>query len=259
MFKPVLIFLLLFMSSVFAQKQTQRRRGPPEGFTGGIAAIYVSSLYKGQEYRFRPIPSFSINYGRFSMFGPRLAYRVIGTQGGSVSIVAQPDFFGGYDADDSPAFTGMDERKGTANVGLAFNNRLGPININGNFTKDILGVHGGTSASLGVGVGMPINIFIKPLPFTFIGATFGARYYSESFINYYYGVKESEVAVNRVAYKSTSTTNRFFNLTMRMRLSEKWMLMFTYNREYLHSNIKNSPIVDKESIYRLFSNLSYSF
>lgn len=259
MLKLVTILSLFLINGVFAQKQNQARKGPPDGFSAGIAAIYVSSLYKEQEYRFRSVPSLSINYGRFSMFGPRLAYRVLGERGGSVSVVAQPDFFGGYDAEDSPALAGMDERKGTASLGLAFNKRVGLVTFSGNFTKDILGIHGGTRAFLGIGTGMPINILIKSLPFTFLGVSLGARYYSESFVNYYYGIKDNEVTSDRAAYLSTSALNHFINFTMRMSLSEKWMFMITYNREYLNNKIKDSPIIDKDSIYRIFSNLSYQF
>ena len=210
MHKLFLVAAIIIMSPIFAQN----RRGPPEGFTAGVGAIYVSSLYKGQEYRFQPIPSFSINYGRFSMFGPRLAYRVLGEQGNGISLIALPAFFDGYDAEDSPALSGMDARKGTANVGASFNYRIKGITLLGSYTKDILGIHGGSSASLSLRTGIPINVIFKSLPFTFIGFGAGVRYSSESFVNYYYGVKQSEAALDRPAYFSTSALNPFINFML---------------------------------------------
>jgi outer membrane protein len=255
MYNIILMISFALMSNVNAQN----KGGPPEGISAGVAAIYVSSLYKGQEYRFRPIPSFSINYGRFSMFGPRLAYRIAGEQGNSVSLIALPNFFGGYEAEDSPYLRGMETRKGTASLGLSFNYRIKYITFQGSYTKDVLGIHGGSSASLSVRSGIPINIFIKSLPFTFLGVGFGANYNSESFINYYYGVKYNEVTSGRLGYVSSGALNPFINFTMRTQISADWMFMTTYNSEYLSSKIKNSPIVNKDSVYRIFSNLSYSF
>ena len=72
---------------------------------------------------------------------------------------------------------------------------------------------------------------------------------SAGYNRYYYGVSESEVGPNLEQYTPGSSTNVKVGLNTGYAINNRWLLSVTLNHEWLASEITNSPIVAKDSVW----------
>lgn len=235
-------------------------QGPPDGVSAGVGYIYSSSVYRGIDNKHLPMPFVSYKKGNLNIRGFSASYQFFEKGSFKASAIVDAKFFaGGYEDSDSPFLSGMDERKGSLYGGGSFSFELGKVGFSANLLKDMIGVHGGLEGDFGAGIDFPISIFFKSMPFTMIGLNAGMMFTSESYNNYYYGVKNSEVLRDRAAYKTTSSLSPFLRSFVRVSLSEKWTLMTIYQLTWLADEIKGSTIVDEKKKFSLIAFLTYKF
>jgi outer membrane protein len=96
--------------------------------------------------------------------------------------------------------------------------------------------------------------------------SFGFIYKSDKWTNYFYGVKQNEAVLLpnesgyiRAPYIADSASNSFYKLSLNYALSEKLKAIAVFESEYLHNEIKASPIVNKDNIDTQFIGLFYEF
>lgn len=252
--------ILIITLSFICFSNLYAKGGPPEGFSLGAGYIYSTPIYTGEESTHLPMPFFSYLKGNLAIRGLAVSYTVIRNDIFRVSLLLDPKFFsGGYEADDSLALTGMDERKGSVTAGGNIGLNLGPLKLGSKIVKDILGVHGGVEADISLGADFPISVLFKSMPFTMIGASFGYNYFDESYNNYYYGVKSTEATASRPAYTTSSSMSPWLSSFLRIQLGASWTLMSIYKLEWLPDEVKNSPIVDKKKKSSVIVFLNYKF
>ena len=87
----------------------------------------------------------------------------------------------------------------------------------------------------------------------------GISWKSHNLLNYYYGVRNSEVRLNRPAYTARSGFNGFVKLSLAYHFNEHWGIVGVAEYEALSRSIRRSPIVDQNSIETLFIGLMYNF
>jgi outer membrane protein len=93
-------------------------------------------------------------------------------------------------------------------------------------------------------------------PWSFV-PRIGLEYQSSSYINYYYGVRTSEVTASRPAYTGKSGWSPEVGLLVRYQLSRRQVLLANLNYERYPSAIRNSPLIDASGIPQLV--LGYQF
>lgn len=89
--------------------------------------------------------------------------------------------------------------------------------------------------------------------------SFGLNWKSSNLLDYYYGVRDSEARENRPAYKASSGFNHFARLSVSYTINDHWGLVGVAEYETLSRSIRNSPIVNKDSVETLFVGIMYRF
>lgn len=89
--------------------------------------------------------------------------------------------------------------------------------------------------------------------------SFGVHWKSSNFLDYYYGIRDSEAEPNRPEYKAHSGFNSFARLAISYRITDNWGVTGVAEYEALSRSIRRSPIVDQDGIETLFIGLMYNF
>jgi MipA family protein len=271
----VALLMLIFMHSLLASAQTDKPDSPPAkeetsseedtkaqspgassqkefSFAIGGGLIVSPRPYVGAKSRIFPIPSIELEYKRWFFQGIRGGYGIVRSGGFSANLYAQARF-SGLEVDSNPFLQGMEERKKSMDAGFEVVYRGRPLGFRVNYLADVLGKSNGQEATVLATSGVPLG----RLGIILVGI--GPRWLSQNHVDYYYGVRENEVALSRPAYSGKATWNLDINLTSIINLSSKWRLVAILNREGFGSGIEDSPIVDKNSAYTLVTSLSYKF
>ena len=83
-------------------------------------------------------------------------------------------------------------------------------------------------------------------------------YNSAGHNRYYYGISDSEAGGNLEPYAPGSGTNVIAGLSTGYAINNRWLLSVTLNHEWLASPVKDSPIVDKNSIWSANIGIAYN-
>tara|TARA_R110000868_G_scaffold117600_12_gene312413 strand:+ start:28786 stop:29247 length:462 start_codon:yes stop_codon:yes gene_type:complete len=152
----------------------------------------------------------------------------------------------------------MDERKGSILLGLDTTLKISRFKLEVSIEQDIYDRHHGTKAQMFLGSGIPLSLFIDSIPFTLFKLSLGAGYYSAAYNNYYYGVKSSEVSLNRSAYKPGDSVSLLMKSSMMLKMTKELTLTFGFSRENQARKIKQSPIVTGKNIESFTVFLTYN-
>lgn len=130
---------------------------------------------------------------------------------------------------------------------------LSPLgDIQAQFLNDISGRHHGQSALLS-----------WSHPWTdgtnSLALTAGAEWRSDSLVDYYYGVQRQEAFPGRPQYQGRSAINPFVRLAASHALNSRWKLTAVAEHERLGAGIRQSPIIERDSINTFFVGLYYQF
>jgi outer membrane protein len=162
----------------------------------------------------------------------------------------------GYDSNDSQYLAGMKDRDDTLDGGIGFDWK----GINLSLSHDLLSTHKGSELSLTYNHGFDLGKLQLSL-----GA--GINWQSKELTNYYYGVNESEAKTfiadgklfNRTAYHVKSTYIPKANIFMNYAITNSWALISGAEINFLPKEITNSPIVDENTSWAVFSGITRSF
>jgi outer membrane protein len=87
----------------------------------------------------------------------------------------------------------------------------------------------------------------------------GINWKSSNLLDYYYGVRKEEANQVRPAYRANSGFNSFAKLSLSYRINDNWGVVGVAKYEALSRSIRESPIVDSQSIETLFIGIMYNF
>jgi outer membrane protein len=253
------IAFLLTVVSISGRTTTQTRsqgdgsEERDERVQWSVGGGFVASPrpYLGSDAKVIPIPVVGLRYKRWFVQGIRGGYDVIEKGAFTGSLFAQARFRG-LEPEASAFLEGMEPRKKSADAGgeLAYRGR--PIGFRAAFVSDALGRSNGQEFSAVAVTGAPLGRFL-----ILLGA--GPHWLSAKRVDYYYGVRKDEVRPGRPAYVGNSTWNLDINLTVNVKITEKWRLFTIVNREGFGSGITDSPLVDRSSAFAMVTSLTYNF
>jgi len=222
-------------------------------FSWGIGTGFLSEDegYKEADTDNMAVPILLVNYGDFYLMGPKFGYQLSSSENYKFGLTGSYRL-DGYEADDSPYLTGMDDRDGTLDVGFEYSYNTGFGSVGMEVVADTLGNHEGYQADFN---------FSYPIGFDNgeLSPYIGAQYRSDDLVNYYYGVKETEVTAFRPFYEAESAVN----LVTGIRSSwfsgphHRFVAMLEYAS--YDDSIKDSPIVDADNGYSVILGYAYVF
>ena len=217
----------------------------------GFGAVVSGEPYEGVSSNVYPVPLFGYEGERLYLRGITGGYRLIKAGGWSIGPTLRPRF-DGYDASDSSALRGMDDRRASIDGGVDLSWRTDWGLISTVFVTDLLGEHDGQELEVSYTIMFPYA------GFTVIPSV-GARWRSQQLAEYYYGVRPDEVRAGRPAYKPDAAITPVASVALRRELSEKWGFLLAAQYEWLDDEIRDSPIVDDNSTLSMLLGLTYTF
>lgn len=223
-------------------------------YSVGAAVLFDRDGYRNVGTETLVIPGFGIQNKWIDLFGPQLDLRLIGDEERDWWIGPRIEYrFDGYDQSDGAIFRGMASRKGGVFYGLA-----GSFELPGDFELEADYVQAGSEAGFkrGAVASFQLSRDFRSGPWSFV-PRIGLEYQSSSYINYYYGVRTSEVTASRPAYTGKSGWSPEVGLLVRYQLSRRQVLLANLNYERYPSAIRNSPLIDASGIPQLV--LGYQF
>ena len=160
--------------------------------------------------------------------------------------------FDGYDPDESQALAGLEERDLTLDAGISFTamDEWGIASLR--VMADALGVHEGYEISASYQYPMQFNRWIL-IP------SIGLSLSSAELVEYYYGVKPTEVINGRPAYSGKSVVNASVGLNAMYALANNWEIIGGAEYTHLGDGITDSPIIAKDNEVIAYTALVYRF
>ncbi len=207
---------------------------------GVVASHEQSPLAQfDDETEFAPI----INYRgeRFNLQYGTLSYTFYESDHSMVHLLAEGRSLG-YKASDSKAFTGMKKREDgfDAGVRMATGGNWGVAQLQ--LLNDISDTHQGFEASLAYSYPTEQGRWI-------FEPAIGVKAQNKDLIDYYYGVRGTEVSSERQAYEGEAAINPYLEFAVGYKLDRKWDVITGMEYTVLDSAISDSPIVEED--YRL--------
>lgn len=224
------------------------------GWNAGAGVIVADRPYAGQPRKFIPLPMVSYRGPRFSVQGPHAAYKVWGFGPFGASVLLEYRF-DGFDADDSPALSGMATRRGTLEGGLELKLPVplpGRLMFNVALRGDLLSAHDGAYLNAGLSRRFAAGA-VSLIP------SAGATLRNGPVNRYYYGVRPEEARAGRPAYAPGASASPRLGLTVLWKTGESWAATLAARTTLLDGAIQASPIVSRSTLSNVFLALIHTF
>ena len=199
--------------------------GLDDPLVGGktVASIGPLLLYEGERVYLR---------------GGILGVRFWGTQKLELSAILEGNIEG-PPRKDNDRLKDMSARDASLGAGLRLQSIHDWGTIVAKIQGDISDAGGGHRATLAY-YGPMYRGAITFIPFV------GLNYRSSDVVDYYFGVKPSEVTAERPAYTGRSSITSYAGFELTYPLTEQWLLLAGLQSEFYDKPITDSPIVDKD-------------
>ena len=246
--KLVLLFLIFVVTYLPAQEKQK--------LTLGFGPYVQSEPYKGADDLILPSPVIfydnGIVYARWSRFGLYFLGEKKEDYAWGFSLTAQPRTLG-YKASDSSYLAGMDERKSTFEGGLAFSASYQNAKyIEIMLLADMLNKYNSWVTRVEIGDKYEAG------KFTFYPSII-LLYQSRKFVDYYYGVKQTEATSNRPAYSPSDGLEYGAQTYIKYPFTKDLSALINVRYDILPKSAKDSPLTDKNYIYSGLFSLIYTF
>lgn len=217
----------------------------------GLGAGVMQKAYRDIDNETIAIPLIIYDNKWISVTGPTISVKLpsAGPLSFAVSASLSRD---GYEASDSDALAGMDERKDNVWVGGSVTWANSVADMSARWMADVSGYSEGQKFSVSAERSFAHGKF----EFT---PRVGAVWLDENYVDYYYGVKINEVTADRGFYAPTSTVNLEAGLRTTYKLTTHKSFFVDLGVDSLGSEIKGSPIVDGSTDSRIFVGYVHMF
>jgi outer membrane protein len=251
--KKLAMFLMLLLGATgFAQgSEGGARQDPNSMLLLGPGVLITVKPYKGMDSTIYPIPVVTAVSAPFYFFIDTAGCRLFSDSNMAFDVLGKWRL-DGYDADRSDDFDGMHDRNMTVDVGGEFSITEDWGNLYARILTDALGQHDGQEFRV---------TYAKPFKTENfkISPSVGFALLSSNLADYYYGVREDEARLGRPAYKVGDAVNWFAGLDTNYRLNDDWTLLASITYYWLDSEIRTSPIVNKDYAISIIAGAMYRF
>jgi MipA family protein len=245
------LMLLICSAAIAWEGQNISQADSNSMFSLGPGALITVKPYKGMDSTVYPIPVITAVSAPFYFSIDTAGCRLFSDSNMAFDVIGKWRF-DGYDAGKSDDFKGMHDRNMTADVGGEFSIAGNWGNLYARILTDAMGQHDGQEFRV---------TYAKPFKFekTKISPSTGVALLSSNLADYYYGVRDNEARPGRPAYNPGASVNWFAGLDANYQLNNDWTLLTSITYYWLDSNIRNSPIVDKDYTMSILAGAMYRF
>lgn len=215
----------------------------------GAGAGIEQAPYKGYGTRFTPIPLIFFENKWVHAFGTTLDLKIGKWNNVSMSLRGKYALGDGYKQSDAPILNGMQNRNGAFWYGPALSWHTAFGTLSGDF---LAGGNKGEMASIDLRKSFEYGQFsIEP--------HVGAEWLGSKYVDYYYGVRPSEVRAGRPAYSGKSTYDMSVGARVDYQFTRHQIVILDVGASHLGSGITDSPLVGKRFIPQARIGYLYQF
>lgn len=216
----------------------------PEDPTGG--RISIGLMFEGRaEWKGLFAETNSNSFSNFA-----LGYSLWSNDNASVDLVLS-DGLGPYDPSIG-AFESVDNRSSDLVAGVRSTHHLDNTLVQFEIYNDVSGKHDGQMAALQVGKFRQVKNWN-------IHGLVGVRYFSESMLDYYFGISEQESTADIPRYEATGGTLATLEIGATLPLTDRWIFRSTMEGIYLPDSVSDSPLSDGRLGVIASTSVSYVF
>ena len=248
----IISMTLLICSAALAEGGKQNSQTDPNSMLLlGPGAWITIEPYKGMHTTVYPIPAVAAVSSPFYFYIDTAGCRVFQDSNMTFDLIGKIRT-DGYDADRSDDFDGMHDRHMSFDVGGEFGISGDWGNLYARILTDALGQHDGQEYRI---------TYAKPFKFekSKISPSVGFALLSSNIADYYYGVRDDEARPGRPAYNPGASVNWFVGLDANYQFNDDWTLFTSITYYWLDSNIRNSPIVNRDYTMSILAGAMYKF
>ncbi len=232
--------------------------GPPStSWSLGVGVISMQKPYTGIDRENKVLPVFQFENEYVHIFGPQIGLKLpsldIGdSQQLDFSIVGKYEG-SGYEAKDAPILSGMSERKGGFWAGAEVEWKNDLADVKAGWLADASGNSKGQKFSLALektwhfGESMMLTPRVE------------ATWQDKKYVDYYFGVRDSEASLGRPAYAGKAGTGAEVGVRGLYMFDKRHSAFLDVAVSSLAKEIKDSPLVDRSTENRVLLGYTYRF
>jgi outer membrane protein len=241
----------------FAQQPDGDGPGSGSSWSLGLGVMSVQKPYAGIDRESKVLPLLRFENEYLEIFGPQIGVKLPSLALGEsqrleFSLVGKYDG-SGYKADDAPILSGMSRRKGGFWAGAKVEWKNDVADLSAEWLADASGHSKGQQFSLGLERTWHFGRHLMLTPR--VAATWQDRKY----VDYYFGVRDSEVAPGRPAYAGKSGTGAEVGLRAVYLFDRQHSVFVDAAVSSLPKAAKDSPLVDRSNDNRVLLGYTYRF
>lgn len=238
--------------------QPPEKEPPSSSWGVGIGAAVKQKPYIGTDSEGKVIPILQFENKYVRVFGPGIDVKLPGlrigdTQRINVSVVGRYDLSAGYEASDSWIFSGMSERKGGIWAGAKIRWENSLANLSAEWLGDASGYSKGQRGGLGLERSWRLGKHLMLSP------RLTAKWQDSKYVDYYFGVRDSEATAGRAAYRGVSGISVEAGLRSLFLFGRNHSVILDIGVTKLAPEIKHSPLVGRASESNAFLGYVYRF
>lgn len=247
----ILVFAVTSLATGFAMADDTGEDSSKSKWGIGALVGYDMKPYKNFDNKAEAFPMLTYENKWVRVFGPGVDLKLGNTGAISYALTAlysNP----GYKDSDSSYLEGMDDRKGSFWVGGRVNWKNEVANLSAELLGDASGNSKGQQFKLSVDKRFQLgDVSLVPRA--------SLIWQDKKYVDYYYGVKTSEVRADRAAYTGDAGVSTEFGVRMNYAIAAKQTVFLDLSATALPSSIKDSPLVDSSTKSAIRAGYLYHF
>jgi outer membrane protein len=259
---PISLFLFTLTASMLSVGAHAAEPGDADHGAGeagashwglGVGASLKKSSYKGISNNNLVVPLVSYDSKWVHFFGNTLDAKLPSIGEFDFALRTQLAWGEGYKASRSPYLDGMDHRGGSIYLGGASTWHASFAQMSLQYLKDVSGNSHGGQLKFGIERSFNVGRSCQITPHASV-TNLDSKY-----VDYYYGVRQSEATSGRPAYEGKSTTETEVGVRLVYLLASNQRLILDVNDTHWGSGVSKSPLVDRTSTPGLLLGYTYAF
>jgi MipA family protein len=230
---------------------------PATSWSLGLGAASKQKPYTGMDRDTTVLPLLQLENQYVHVFGPVVEFKLPSL---AIRDSQKPDFRivgkydgSGYESGDAPILDGMDKRKGGVWAGLKAQWKNGIADVSAEWLGDASGNSKGQRFNLGVDRTWRFGEHVMLTP------RLGASWQDKKYVDYYFGVRDSEARADRPAYTGISGVSAEVGVRGAYMFDKRHSVFMDLAVSSLPKGIKDSPLVDHSTENRVFLGYLYRF
>ena len=227
----------------------------------GLGAFYRNNVYKEKDNdSVLPVPFIGMRIKDFYFEAPlEIGYHFYNSENLTLTAYGRYNLYTGYKPKDlENEFRDMDKRKDDFHLGLRGKYNFGPLGtgVIARVSGDVSDKSNGMLARAEINQPVALGERVTIMPYAAV------EYMSENYVDYYFGIKDSEAARginNGKSYKADDSVNFETGVRGMIKINKSFNVFLTASYTRYGNSIADSPLVKDRDIYTVGTGVSYSF